>query len=269
MKVKKMVKGLLGKKLNMSLGFDSHSRAVPITNVLVEPNYIVQIKSDETDGYKAVQIASGSAKKLTKQLEGHVKKAGVEKNLKVLKEIRFDGELKLGQELRLGDVFSKGNLVDVVGISKGKGFAGVVKRHGFAGGPRTHGQSDRERAGGSIGATTTPGRVYKGTKMAGHMGAEKVRVQGLEILVVDKESNTVGLKGSIPGPTGSWVLVEKSKKSKKRYHEPELPAVPHLGGKDENEQAEEKVDGAATIKEVVEKTEGVAAEERGVSEGRN
>src|SRR3990172_10127591 len=265
----KMVKGLIGKKLNMSQTYDKHGRSVPVTRIMVTPNLVVQLKDTAKDGYRKAQLGSGENKRALKPLLGHAKKAGLDKAPRYLSEFGFEGDLKTGQTIEADEVFRVGSLVDVVGISKGKGFAGVVKRHGFAGGPRTHGQSDRERAGGSIGATTTPGRVYKGTKMAGHMGAEKVRVQGLEILVIDKESNTIGLKGSIPGPTGSWVLVEKSKKSKKRYHEPELPAVPHLGGKDENEQAEEKVDGAATIKEVVEKTEGVAAEERGVSEGRN
>jgi large subunit ribosomal protein L3 len=233
-----MIKGLIGKKLNMTQGFDSHGKATPITNLLVEPGYIVQVKSAEKDAYKSVQLGAGLAKKLNKPMTGHVKKSSLGHLPRALKEFQFDGEVKVGQEVSLGDVFSKGSLVDVVGISKGKGFAGVVKRHGFAGGPRTHGQSDRERAPGSIGATTTPGRVYKGTKMAGHMGAQRVKVQALEVSNIDKEKNTLSLKGSVPGPAGGLLIIEKSKKKKKKYHEPEIPTVPALGGKEEKETEE-------------------------------
>lgn len=231
-----MVKGLIGKKLNMTQGFDSHGRAAPITKILIEPNYIIQVKSAEKDGYKSVQLGVGSAKRLSKPLVGHVKKSNLNHLPRVFKEFQFDGEVTASQEVKLEDAFSKGSLVDVVGVSKGKGFAGVVKRHGFAGGPRTHGQSDRERAPGSIGATTTPGRVYKGTKMAGHMGMQRAKVQALEISGVDKENNTLSLKGSVPGPSGGFLIIEKSKKKNKKYQEPEIPAAPALGGKGEKEE---------------------------------
>ena len=172
-------------------------------------------------------------------MAGHVKKTGLKHSPRFLREFKFDGEVKVGQEVRLGDVFSKGSLVDIVGISKGKGFAGVVKRHGFAGGPRTHGQSDRERAPGSIGATTTPGRVYKGTKMAGHMGTQRVKVQALEVSNIDKESNVLSLKGSVPGPTGGLLIIEKSKKKRKKYQEPEIPTAPALSVKEDKESKED------------------------------
>jgi len=136
-----MVKGLLGKKLNMGSTYDSHNRWSPITNVLIEPNLVVQVKEIDKDGYKAAQIGVGKEKHPTKSLIGHFKKATVLDAPKFLKEVPFDGELSLGQEIKVSDVFKKGEFVDVVGTSKGKGFAGVVKRHGFAGGPRTHGQS--------------------------------------------------------------------------------------------------------------------------------
>jgi len=233
-----MVKGLIAKKLNMRQVFDSHGRAVPVTRVLVEPNYIIQIKTEDADGYKAVQLGSGEAKRVSKPLAQHIKKAGLTNLPRVFKEFRFDGDVKLGQEIKVDEVFHKGVLVDAIGISKGKGFAGVVKRYGFAGGPRTHGQSDRERAPGSIGATTTPGRVYKGTKMAGHMGADRVKMMGLEIVDIDEEKKVLSIKGSVPGPTGSLIILEKSAKKKKKYHEPEIPQVPHLGGSEEEKSEE-------------------------------
>lgn len=234
-----MVKGLIGKKINMTQGFDSHGRAAPITRVLVEPNFVMQIKTAEADGYKAVQLAAGESKRAPKPLLGRIKKANLSVKPTSLREVQFDGDIKTGQEVRVEEVFGKGSLVDVIGISKGKGFAGVVKRYGFAGGPRTHGQSDRERAGGSIGATTTPGRVFKGTRMAGHMGAERVKIQGLEILDIDKESYIVNIKGSVPGSSGSLVLIEKSKKKKRKYHEPEIPLAPAVGGKEDKVESSE------------------------------
>lgn len=228
-----MVKGLIGRKMNMSQRFDSHGRAVPITKVLIEPNFVLQIKTSEKDGYKALQLGTGNRKDMNKPTMGHVKKANISSAPKVLREVDFDGDLKLGQEIKVGDVFSKGSLVDVTGLSKGKGFTGVVKRYGFAGGPRTHGQSDRERAPGSIGATTTPGRVFKGKKMARQVGMERIKVQALDVVTVDKDENILEINGSLPGPTGSILLIEKSKKRKKKYHDPEIPEAPALGKKEE------------------------------------
>jgi len=219
--------------------FDHHNRVVPVTKIRVAPTYVVAVKSPEKDGYKAVQIGAGAAKKAKRPQVGVAKKTGLKTVPKVTREVEFDGDLKVGEEIKLEQVFRKGQLVDVSGISKGKGFAGVVKRWGFAGGPRTHGQSDRERAPGSIGATTTPGRVYKGLKMAGHMGNKQVTNQGLEIMEVDKEASELLVRGSVPGARGSLILIQKSKKKKKAYHEPEIPEIPVVGGAKEEEPSEE------------------------------
>lgn len=259
-----MLKALLGKKSKMDRAFDSHGRAVPVTKIVVEPNYLVGLRSKETDGYKAAQIGSGEKKHLTKALAGHFKKAGIEKNLSRLAEVAFEGDLSLGQEIHLEEVFRKGSLVDVTGTSKGKGFAGGVKRHGFHGGPKTHGQSDRHRAPGSIGSGTTPGRVFKGTKMAGHMGHERVTVQGLQILEVDKDNNLLLVKGSVPGPVGSQLIIKKSIKKPKAYHEPEIPAVPNLGGEKESEENKEEVSPGQEVK-----TPEVTTETSPVSEENN
>jgi large subunit ribosomal protein L3 len=237
-----MLKALLGRKMKMESSYDSHGRAIPVTKILVEPNVIVSLKSKEKEGYKAAEVGAGQRKKVGKALAGHFQKAGLEKVSLATKEIDFDGEVKEGQAVKVGDVFRKGSLVDVVGISKGKGFAGGMKRHGFHGGPKTHGQSDRHRAPGSIGSGTTPGRVFKGTKMAGHMGSDQVTVQGLQIVQVDEEQNLLIVKGSVPGSAGTSLLIKKSIKKPKAYHEPEIPAQPNLGGKEEEEA--EKTDEA-------------------------
>lgn len=228
-----MLKAMLGKKLKMDRTFDSHGRALAVTRIAVEPNFVVSLKEKEKQGYRAAEIGMGTKKKTTKQMAGHFKKAGLKVNLAKTKEVAYEGDLELGSEIKLDDVFRKGILIDVVGVSKGKGFAGGVKRHGFHGGPKTHGQSDRHRAPGSIGSGTTPGRVFKGTKMAGHMGAEQVTVQGLQIVEIDKENNLLIVKGSVPGATGATILIKKSSKKPKAYHEPEIPAIPNLGAKEE------------------------------------
>ena len=158
----------------MSQIYDTHGRATPVTEILVEPNVVVALKEKETDGYKAAQIGYGSKKSVTKAIAGHLKKAGVKTNPRLIQEVEFEGEMKTGQEVRVEEVLHKGSMVDVVGKSKGKGFAGVIKRYGFHGGPKTHGQSDRHRAPGSIGAGTTPGRVLKGQKMPGQIGRAHV-----------------------------------------------------------------------------------------------
>ena len=250
-----MLKALIGKKLNMSQMFDSHGRVTPVTKIKFEPNVIVALKEKETDGYKAVQIGSGNSKKVTKPLQGHFDKAKLVNKPRILKEVSFDGELKLGQEVVIEEVFHKGALVDVVGKSKGKGFAGVVKRHGFHGGPKTHGQSDRHRAPGSIGSGTTPGRVMKGLKMPGHMGDDQVSIFGLEVMQVDKDENILVVKGSVPGPTGAVVLVKKSKKKKADYHEPEIPAMPTIGGSAEEEKPAENQEISTESKAVEVKVE--------------
>ena len=235
-----MIKGMIGEKIEMSQVFDPHNRVVPTTKIKVSPTYVLLIKGEEKDGYKAVQIGTGVSKSAKKPQVGAAKKAGLKEVPRLVREVQFEGDLELGKEINLDEVFRKGQLVDITGFSKGKGFAGVVKRWGFAGGPRTHGQSDRERAPGSIGATTTPGRVYKGLKMAGHMGNERITTQGLEIIEVNKEEGEMLVKGSVPGWRGSFLLLQKSKKKKKAYHELEIPETPVVAAKEEEVPEEVK-----------------------------
>ncbi len=198
--------------------FDENERVVPVTLIEAGPCYVTQKKEKETDGYMAVQLGFEEIpdKRLNKPLAGHLKKAGVPM-LKHLREFRVKdhSDLELGQVIS-ADVFEVGDLVDVVGTSKGKGFAGVVKRHHFAGGPKTHGQSDRHRAPGSIGAGTTPGRVFKGMRMAGRMGGQRVTVSNLEVVIVDKDRNLIAVKGAIPGAKNGLVEVKEARKTKKR-----------------------------------------------------
>ena len=246
-----MLKALIGKKFNMSQLFDAHGRITPVTKIKFETNQVIALREKDKDGYKAVQIGTGFSKKVNKPMQGHFEKAKISKFPAKLKEVEYDGELTIGQEIKFDEIFHKGALVDVVGKSKGKGFAGVVKKYGFHGGPKTHGQSDRHRAPGSIGSGTTPGRVMKGLKMASHMGNERVSVFGLEIMQVDKEEGILVVKGSVPGPNGNLILVKKSKKKRADYHEPEIPALPNLGGAAEEEKTEE----AAAENQIENKTE--------------
>ncbi len=243
-----MLKAMLGKKLNMSQMHDSHGRVTPVTKLEIGINTIAFLKDKERDGYKAAQIGFGSKKRASKALKIHLEKSKVKFVPAVLKEVDFEGDIKSGQEVKIEEVFRKGALVDVVGKSKGKGFAGVIKRHGFHGGPKTHGQSDRHRAPGSIGAGTTPGRVYRGQKMAGHMGNAQVSVFGLEIMEVNKEEGILIIKGSVPGPSGSVVLIKKSKKKRADYHEPEIQVIPNLGGGDE-EVKEDSTEAVGEVKD--------------------
>lgn len=205
-----MVNTLLGIKKNMTSTYDARGRRVGATVLAVGPNFVTQVKDAEKDGYKAVQLGFGTKKSVGKPQIGHAKKAGLEQKIRWFREVRgAEGNLQPGQELKVGQVFSAGDSVKVTATSKGKGFAGGVKRYGFAGGPKTHGQSDRHRAPGSIGQTTTPGRVYKGKRMAGHMGVDRVSVRGLEVVGVDKQNNLLVVKGAVPGPSGSLVVVTK------------------------------------------------------------
>jgi large subunit ribosomal protein L3 len=248
-----MVKAILGKKLNMTQIFDSHGRSVPVTVVHAGQNLITQIKDKEKDGYKAVQIGFGEAKKVNKPQRVSLIKALKKVSFfpAHIREVAFDDDVKVGQLIKAGEVFNKGTMVDVVGISKGKGFAGGVKRWGFHGGPKTHGQSDRHRAPGSIGSGTTPGRVLKGLKMAGHMGVDQITVMGSEVMGIDDETETILIKGSIPGPRGTVVLIKKSNKKRKKYHEPVVQNI-NLGG-DEDEAKEETAEGTESP---AEKTDG-------------
>jgi large subunit ribosomal protein L3 len=207
------MKGILGKKVGMTQIFDETGEVVPVTVIEAGPCYVTQIKTTERDGYEAVQLGFVEAKRLNKPQRGHLPK-GVP-DLRHLREVAVEdiSTYEVGQKIDAG-IFSVGDLVDVSGTSKGKGFAGVMKRHGFAGGPKTHGQSDRARAPGSIGSTSTPGRVWKGLRMAGHMGNQRITVQNLEVVLVDPERNLLAIKGAVPGAKGGLLTIRSAVKDK-------------------------------------------------------
>jgi len=199
--------GLIGRKLGMAQIFMKDGSVIPVTTIEAGPCTVVQVKTAENDGYQAVQLGFGEKRRLKEPEKGHLKGLG---KFRYLREFRWEAgqEVKPGQQFQV-DLFQPGDRVDVTGVSKGKGFAGGVKRHHFAGGPKTHGQSDRHRAPGSVGSTTTPGRVYKGKRMAGHMGAERVTVQGLEVVQADKDKNLLLVRGAVPGARGGLLLIQK------------------------------------------------------------
>ncbi|MFN0145564.1 MAG: 50S ribosomal protein L3 [Dehalococcoidia bacterium] len=206
------IEGLLGRKLGTVQVFDDRGRLRGTTAVEVGPCFVTDILTPERNGYSAVQIGFGEAKKLNKPEAGHLKPAG---NLKLrhLTEFRVLDNASYAVGDRLGaELFDAGIKVDVTANSKGRGFQGGVRRHNFAGGPKTHGQSDRHRAPGSIGSGTTPGRVLKGTRMAGHMGAERVTVRNLEVVARNDEKNVIFVAGSVPGPNGGLVRVRAARK---------------------------------------------------------
>lgn len=205
------ISGILGKKLGMGQIFSEDGQVIPVTAIQAGPCVVTQVKSKENDGYNAVQLGFGEAKRLNKPMRGHLKNL---RAFKYLREVRVEdtSDIKPGSMVNVG-IFQPGELVKVTGTSKGKGFAGVVKRHGFAGGPKSHGQSDRHRAPGSIGAGTDPGRVIKGLRMAGHMGNRRVTVRNLEVVKVDPEANLLLLKGAVPGARNALLLIQKAKPS--------------------------------------------------------
>ena len=207
-----MIQGMIGRKVGMTQVFDETGVAYPVTVIECGPNVVTQIKTAEKDGYEAVQLGFGLDKRLNRPEQGHRKASGFMS--RTLREVKADniGDLEVGQVFT-SDVFTEGQLVDVTGISKGRGFQGGVKRHGFRGGPKTHVQSDRLRAPGSIGSSATPGRVFKGLKMAGRMGTDRVTVQNLQVLRVDPERNLLLVKGSVPGHNDSVVIVRPAVKA--------------------------------------------------------
>lgn len=211
-----MTIGVIGRKCGMTRVFTEEGISIPVTVVEVEPNRVTQFKTEETDGYRAVQVTVGERRRpilVTKPQAGHFAKAGVDAGRKLL-EFRVDeGEYQTGHEFTV-EVFTEGQMVDVTGQSKGKGFAGTIKRWNFRGQDRTHGNSLSHRVPGSIGQCQTPGRVYKGKKMSGHMGAERKTVQSLEIVRVDAERNLLLIKGAVPGATGSDVIVRPAAKAR-------------------------------------------------------
>ncbi len=204
------MRGIIGKKLGMTTIFGEDGKSLPVTLVEAGPCQVVQVKTPERDDYSALQLGFEpiKEKKVTKPLLGHFKGAGVT-SYRILREFKDWGEeMKVGTEIK-ADIFSPGETVDVVGISKGKGFMGVVKKYGFRGGPKTHGQSDRHRAPGSIGASSSPSRVYKGTKMAGKTGGRRVTVRNSVLVKLIPEKNLLAIKGSLPGPPQSYLIVRK------------------------------------------------------------
>jgi large subunit ribosomal protein L3 len=207
-----MNKGIIGKKIGMTQVFDDEGAAVSVTAIEVEPSIVVQVKTREKEGYNAIQLGYGRKKQksVTKPLQGHFNKANKGFFQKLKEFLTDDGKYEVGQEIS-ADIFKTGDFVDVVGTSKGKGFQGVVKRHGFRGGRATHG-SMFHRAPGSIGASADPSRVFKGTRMGGHMGNVRKTIQNLQIWQVRPDRNLILLKGSIPGSKNGFVLIKQAKK---------------------------------------------------------
>ena len=208
------MKGLIGRKLGMATVFADDGTVQPVTLIECGPCFVTQVKSEDADGYRSVQLGfeEVGARKVSGGIKGHLARNGLP-GLRVLREFRIGStaEIEEGQKITAG-VFESGDYVDVTGKSKGKGFQGAMKRHGFGGGPKTHGQSDRQRSPGSIGATTTPGRVLKGKKMPGRMGGERVTVQNLEVALVDEERNLIGVRGGVPGPIEGIVIIKEGRK---------------------------------------------------------
>jgi large subunit ribosomal protein L3 len=212
------MKGILGKKIGMTQIFDARGEVIPVTVIKAGPCFVAQIKSLERDGYSAVQLGFEEVqpKRLNKPQLHHLQKSELPA-LRYLREIRMNEEdivgFKEGQRVTV-DLFETGDYVDVIGSSKGRGFAGVVKRHGFRGGPKTHGQSDRHRAPGAIGACKTPGRVMKGKRMPGRMGGERVTAQGLEVMIVDPERDLLLVRGAVPGAQNGLLLIQQARKTR-------------------------------------------------------
>ena len=203
--------GLIGKKVGMTSVFSAEGKSIPCTVIECGPCVVSQVKTNETDGYAALQLGFDDKKEkhTTKPLSGHFKKAGTTPKRKLVEFSGFETEHKLGDVIDV-TLFEGTAFVDVVGTSKGKGFQGVVKRHGFSGvGEATHGQDDRQRAPGSIGACSTPSRVFKGMRMAGRMGGDRITVANLQVLKVIPENNLLLVKGSVPGTKGSYLIIEK------------------------------------------------------------
>lgn len=211
-----MNKGIIGKKVGMTQIFDEKGRVIPVTVIEAGPCVIAQVKTVETDGYNAVQLGFGDVKpsKINKPEAGHFEKAKLAPK-KHLREFRLDdiANLKVGDEVK-ADVFAEGETVDIQGITKGKGFQGVIKRHGQSRGPMGHGSMYHRRPG-SMGSTSTPGRVFKGKKLPGHMGVQKVTIQNLDIVKVDMDKNVILVKGSVPGAKGAILKIKSSVKMSK------------------------------------------------------
>ncbi|HET7483064.1 MAG TPA: 50S ribosomal protein L3 [Actinomycetota bacterium] len=210
------VKGILGRKVGMTQVFDDAGHAVPVTVVEAGPCRVAQVKTPETDGYTAVQLAFGTARRPNNPISGHYAKSGVEPG-RYLVELRLDelGDYAAGAEIK-ADVFESGEIVDVIGVTKGKGFAGGMKRHNFKGQGASHGNQAKHRAPGSIGACATPARVFKGTRMAGHLGHRRVTTLNLRVIKADPERNLLLIRGAVPGPRGGLVMVRSAVRIRQR-----------------------------------------------------
>ena len=209
-----MFKGLIGKKIGMTQIFDEEGVAIPVTLIEAGPCYVTQVLTVEDEGYSGVQLGFDEVKpkRLAGGELGHLKRNNLPP-LRFLREFRVkDPSVKEGEKVTVSDAFTRGDRVDVVDTSKGKGFAGAVKRYHFLGGPKTHGQSDRTRGPGSRSSTTTPGRVYKGARGPGHMGHEQVTAQNLKVVLVDPERNLLGVRGAVPGPKNGMVVIKETRK---------------------------------------------------------
>jgi len=206
-----MIEGIIGKKLGMSQVFRDDGKAEAVTAIEAGPCTVTQVKTIAKEGYNAAQLGFGATKRLKSPQRGHLKGLG---QFRCLQEVRLSDTkaIQVGEKVDVS-LFKVGDLVNITGVSKGKGFAGVVKRHHFAGGPKTHGQSDRHRAPGSIGSTTFPGRVFKGMRMAGHMGNRRVTMRHLEIFEADATRNLLLVRGTVPGARNGLLLIRKSKGS--------------------------------------------------------
>lgn len=209
-----MIQTLIGQKIDQAQSFLQNGMRVPVTEINLTDNVVLQVKTMEKDSYAAAQIGAGVRKRPIKAFAGQAKKAGLKATPFKVKEVSLKGVSdedapKAGDTIAVDAVFKAGDLVAVTGTSKGKGFAGVVRRYNFRGGPKTHGQSDRHRAPGSIGQTTTPGRVYKGKRMAGRMGSDTVTVKNLTVVDVDSKNNKLYLAGLVPGHKNSWVVITR------------------------------------------------------------
>jgi large subunit ribosomal protein L3 len=210
------VKGILGEKIGMTQIFTDDQKAVPVTVIKAGPCYVTQVKTAERDGYGAIQLSYGALpeRKATKPAVGHARAAGVEDTPRYLVELRLDAsdQYQPGQEIK-ADIFAPGELTDVVGVSKGKGFAGAMKRHGFSGLGASHGTERKHRSPGAVGACATPSRIFKGTRMAGQMGHVRVTVLNLEVVESDPERGLLLVRGAVPGPTGGLVMVKSAVKA--------------------------------------------------------
>ena len=215
MELEMPIHGIIGKKIGTTQMFREDGRADAVTVVQAGPCTVTQVKTEDTDGYVGVQLGYEEAKSLNRPEAGHLK--NVDKNFRVLREFGIDdvSEVELGQEIDVS-LFNAGDLIDATADSKGRGFQGGVKRYNFRGGPKTHGQSDRHRAPGSVGAGSTPGKVIKGLRMAGHMGSQRVTVRKLEVIEADTDRNLIFIKGAVPGSRNSLVLLKRSGSRKRK-----------------------------------------------------